>query len=68
MSSMGTFSESQASQSRRQALKKFGRYAAVAPTVMVLLEPSEGHARKGRGKGRGRGRGRKGGGGGGNGY
>ena len=51
MTSMGNLSESQASQSRREALKKFGRYAAAAPTVMVLLEPREGHARKGKGQG-----------------
>jgi hypothetical protein len=27
------------SQSRREALKAFGRYAAVAPTTMLLLSP-----------------------------
>ena len=26
-------------QSRREALKRFGRYAAVAPTTMLLLSP-----------------------------
>ena len=64
MTSMDEVSGSLASQSRREALKKFGRYAAAAPTAMVLLEPRESHAgkrngrrrgRKGRGGGRGRG-------------
>ena len=32
------------SETRREALKRFARYAAAAPTVMVLLQPSEGHA------------------------
>jgi hypothetical protein len=31
-------------QTRREALKKFGRYAAAAPTAMVLLRPLESHA------------------------
>ena len=31
-------------QSRREALKRFGRYAAAASTAMPLLEPREGHA------------------------
>ena len=31
-------------ETRREALKRFARYAVVAPTVMVLLQPSEGHA------------------------
>jgi hypothetical protein len=54
-------------ESRREALKRFGRYAAAAPSVMVLLQPHESHAsrRNGRGRGRGgrwgRGRGRGGG-------
>ena len=55
--------ESPASQSRREALKKFGRYAAAAPTAMVLLEPRESHAARRNGRGRGRksrGGGRKG--------
>jgi hypothetical protein len=26
---------------RREALKRFARYAAVAPTMMILLEPTE---------------------------
>ncbi len=46
--------EAATNQTRREALKKFGRYAAVAPTAMVLLQPSEGHAgwrRRGRGRG-----------------
>jgi hypothetical protein len=43
-------------QSRREALKKFARYAAVAPTAMVLLAPSVGHAgRRGGGRRGGRG-------------
>ena len=33
-------------QSRRQALQRFGRYAAAAPSAMILLQPSEGHAAK----------------------
>jgi hypothetical protein len=34
-------------QTRREALKKFGRYAAAAPAAMVLLQPrvSDAHAR-----------------------
>jgi hypothetical protein len=55
MTSMDKTSDGLASQSRREALKKFGRYAAVAPTAMVLLEPREGHAGKGKGKGWGKG-------------
>ena len=31
-------------QSRRDALRKFGRYAAVAPTAMVLLQSRPSHA------------------------
>ena len=46
--------ESPASQSRREALKKFGRYAAAAPTLMVLLEPRESHAGMRNGRMRGR--------------
>jgi hypothetical protein len=30
--------------SRREALKRFARYAAAAPTTMILLQPSESHA------------------------
>lgn len=41
--------------SRREALKRFGRYAAAAPTAMVLLEPSEADARKANGRGWGKG-------------
>lgn len=41
--------------SRREALKRFGRYAAAAPTVVMLLQPSEGHARQGNGRGWGKG-------------
>jgi hypothetical protein len=33
-------------QSRREALKRFGRYAAVAPTAMVLLQPRDSLAGK----------------------
>ena len=39
------------SESRREALKSFGRYAAVAPTAMVLLQPRQGAAKPGNGKG-----------------
>ena len=31
-------------ESRREALKRFVRYAAVAPTTMVLLDPRSGQA------------------------
>ena len=31
-------------QSRREALKRFGRYAAVTPTAMLLLSARSGHA------------------------
>ena len=48
MTRMGNFPEGPTGQSRREALKKFGRYAAVAPTVMLLLEPRESHAGKGK--------------------
>ena len=58
-----------ASQSRREALKRFGRYAAAAPTAMILLQPRDGYAGRGKGKGRGRGGKKgKGGRGGGSGY
>ena len=50
---MDSDSESPASQERREALKKFSRYAALAPTVMVLLEPNEGHAGRYRRRGGG---------------
>ena len=45
-------------QSRREALMKFGRYAAMAPTVMVLLQPrvslaKNSKSRKSRGWGKG---------------
>ena len=36
-----------ANQSRREALKKFGKYAAVAPAAMVLLHARPSHARGG---------------------
>jgi hypothetical protein len=36
--------------SRREALKRFARYAAVAPTTMILLQPSESHAGPGKPK------------------
>jgi hypothetical protein len=48
-------------QSRREALKRFGRYAAAAPTAMVLLEPRESHAGKGNGRAKGNSKGRGGG-------
>jgi len=41
-------------QSRREALKRFGRYAAAAPTAMLLLQPRESLAGKGKAKGRGK--------------
>ena len=47
MTSISKFSDTPAS--RREALKKFSRYAAVAPTAMVLLEPRASHAGKGKG-------------------
>jgi hypothetical protein len=43
-------------QSRREALKMFGRYAAAAPVAMVLLQPSESLAGKGKGRGKSRGK------------
>jgi hypothetical protein len=33
--------DSQINQSRREALKRFGRYAAAAPAAMVLLQSQE---------------------------
>jgi hypothetical protein len=39
----------------REALKKFGRFAAVAPTRMVLLDSREGSAKPGNSRGWGRG-------------
>jgi hypothetical protein len=42
-------------QSRREALKRFGRYAAAAPAAMILLQAREGHAGKGKGGGWGKG-------------
>ena len=33
-----------ADETRREALKRFGRYAAAAPTAMLLLDPRQGHA------------------------
>jgi hypothetical protein len=44
------------SQSRREALKKFGRYAAAVPAAMILLQPSVSHADRDRGRGWGKGR------------
>lgn len=35
-----------AREDRREALKRFGRYAAAAPTAMLLLEPQRGHAQE----------------------
>ena len=48
-------------QCRREALKKFARYAAAAPAAMVLLEPRESLAKKRKGKGKGGGWGKGGG-------
>ena len=45
-------------QSRREALKRFGRYAAAAPTAMVLLQPRDSLAGKAKGRGKGRGKGK----------
>jgi hypothetical protein len=45
--------ETATSQSRREALKKFGRYAAAAPAAMILLQPSVSHADLFRGSGKG---------------
>jgi hypothetical protein len=47
--------DAKADQSRREALKNFGRFAAVAPTTMVLLDSREGSAKPGNGRGWGRG-------------
>lgn len=33
-------------ESRREALRKFGRYAAIAPMTMVLLQPRDGQAKE----------------------
>ena len=41
-------------ETRREVLKKFGRYAAAAPTVMVLLQSGRSEA-AGKGKGKGKG-------------
>jgi hypothetical protein len=51
-------SDGATNQSRREALKRFGRYAAAAPAAMVLLQPRASHAGKSGGRGnssRGRG-------------
>ena len=37
-------------EARREALKRFSRYAAAAPAAMLLLEPHQGHAAQHRGK------------------
>jgi hypothetical protein len=50
--------EGTVNQSRREALKRFGRYAAAVPTAMVLLQPRDSFAGKGKGKGKGKGRSR----------
>jgi hypothetical protein len=42
-------------QSRREALKRFGRYAAIAPTAMILLQSRESLAHGGWRRGWGRG-------------
>jgi hypothetical protein len=36
--------EGRADQSRREALKRFGRYAAAAPAAMILLQPHRSEA------------------------
>ena len=43
-------------QSRREALIRFGRYAAAAPAAMVLLQPREIHAGKAKGHGKRKGK------------
>jgi hypothetical protein len=45
-------SDGATNQSRREALKRFGRYAAFAPAAMVLLESRASHAGKGKSRGR----------------
>jgi hypothetical protein len=45
-------------QSRREAPQRFGRYAAAAPTAMVLLEPRGSIAAKRGGKGKRKGKGK----------
>ncbi len=58
---VGKVSDGATDQSRREALKRFGRYAAAAPAAMVLLQPRASHAGgrriirwvRGRGKGGG---------------
>jgi hypothetical protein len=37
-------SKAQNDESRREALKTFGRYAAAAPAAMLLLDPRSGQA------------------------
>lgn len=59
MTSMRKEANTLAGRNRREALKTFGRYAAVAPTAMVMLTPREGHAGKGKGKGKAWGKGGK---------
>jgi hypothetical protein len=51
---------SESDQTRRQALERFGKYAAAASAFTVLLRPSDGSAasRKGGGKGSGRSKGK----------
>ena len=45
-----TVTQVSTNQSRREALKRFGRYAAAVPTTMVLLQASEAHARNDNGR------------------
>jgi hypothetical protein len=40
----GSVAQGPTHQNRREALKQFGRFAAVAPTTMLLLAPRSGHA------------------------
>lgn len=42
-------------ESRRAALKRFGRYAVAAPAAIVLLDPRTGHALGSKNKNRNRG-------------
>jgi hypothetical protein len=49
MTSVDEDSDRPVSQEKREALKKFARYAALAPTVVVLLQPHEGQAGRSRG-------------------
>ena len=43
-------------QTRREALEKFGKYAAAASAFTVLLRPHDGHALPGKAHGKAKGR------------